>query len=457
MVALLFPRPELLSVLLYGSAYDPTYRPFPGGRYDIESDLFEDDEQQEPEAGASYSVQPVVAEALPMRADLMAGHWRRHTTAMAVIVAGSSATRLYGLVRLEAGPRLGNTGLRNGTITDRALFTSPVSLDEVVASLPSRHARTVRQAVSDEVSRPLPPGAGDAFLTALGERVDGIDAAASVLARQPRFRLLREGRTVFRFDTVTTTLRAFERDWRALAPATVPEDPPDEVAAIVRLYERDAITDDAGVLPGWERSRQTVAGWWEFRSGDRRLRVKNVDATHYERRSGADLIYMRRDPDTFVLVQYKMLSANDAGTWEYIEDDRLASQLARMQAISASSSVAGVPDLRTFRLGPGATFVKLVEPPRSPRDPDALLPGYYLPSEYMSLLLPQPAPPGGSRRLAAPPARYLDGEVFIRLVRDAWLGTVADATDRLRSYFLSTQGSPLTTDLTFAYEDRLPG
>jgi hypothetical protein len=53
-------------------------------------------------------------------------------------------------------------------------------------------------------------------------------------------------------------------------------------------------------------------GWFEFRSGDRQLLVKNINFSTAETMTGADLVYVSRDPDCVVLVQYKLLK--EAGT-----------------------------------------------------------------------------------------------------------------------------------------------
>jgi hypothetical protein len=206
-----------------------------------------------------------------------------------------------------------------------------------------------------------------------------------------------------------------------------------------------------GSSPGWERSRRTDRGWWEFRSGDRRLRIKNIDATNYEAKSGADLVYLRRNPDALVLVQYKMLTPGKDGRFEYVEDLRLRGQLERMQSICRSSASIS-PTCDTYRLGHGASFVKFVEPPSGPQHLDELPTGYYLPSEYALVLFPQRSPGSPRNRVKAPLDRYLDSETFVRLIRDVWVGTLSDATDRLTA-FLGVVGGAGSADLVFAYED----
>ena len=48
--------------------------------------------------------------------------------------------------------------------------------------------------------------------------------------------------------------------------------------------------------------------------GRHQLRIGNVNSTPLERVLGVDLIYRHLDSDTFVLVQYKRMRRNDAGS-----------------------------------------------------------------------------------------------------------------------------------------------
>src|SRR5207249_4362975 len=108
--------------------------------------------------------------------------------------------------------------------------------------------------------------------------------------------------------------------------------------------------------------------WWEFRAGNRQLLIKCIDATHYEAQSGADLVYMRRNPDAFVIVQYKLLRPGRNGGLVYAIDDRLPSQLHRMIAISRGHKAAPTDKPSQWRLGTGSAFVKFVDPTGSRND-----------------------------------------------------------------------------------------
>lgn len=81
-----------------------------------------------------------------------------------------------------------------------------------------------------------------------------------------------------------------------------------EIELAIAGNEDDYITDDASTFLDWDRSANTNQGWWEFRDGERRLHVKNINVSTAENRSGADLVYVMRDPDAVVLIQYKLMT-----------------------------------------------------------------------------------------------------------------------------------------------------
>jgi hypothetical protein len=311
------------------------------------------------------------------------------------------------------------------------------------------------------MARPLPPGADQALRTTLANEIANFDDIAARLAdrQAPSQRARSETRTALRYDTVTTALRLFDPSWRQLAPVETPTEAPPEVEGLLaELSERDVIVDDTVVFPGWNRSRRSVAGWWEFRSRGRRLLIKSIDATHYEARTGADLVYLRREPDAFVLVQYKMLRQSRDGRWVYRIDRRLPGQLRRMidccqAATNGDHEPTSASTVDSFRIGPSSAFVKFVQPTRRLRA-DELTTGYYLPAEFVQLLL-EGAAQNHPRTtvLRVPEGRYLDPRTFVRLVQDSWVGTLREPTQALRALLLRSTQRWRTTDVTFAYDE----
>lgn len=180
---------------------------------------------------------------------------------------------------------------------------------------------------------------------------------------------------------------------------------------------------------------RSTRGWVEFRSKGRRLLVKNIDRSNDETITGADLVYVRRDPDALVLVQYKMLDELNPGNYVYRRDpDRLHSQIERMlQYESLATTGSTEPGMGSYRIGPGFSFVKFIQDPGSKiLDLDELTPGVYLPAAVAKMMLDLPdAGPRGGKIYHVRKRRYIDTETFARLVQDSWVGSTGRATEIL--------------------------
>jgi hypothetical protein len=210
-----------------------------------------------------------------------------------------------------------------------------------------------------------------------------------------------------------------------------------DIDGIFFLSENDAIADDAVVFPAWDRSARSERGWWEFRNRRRRLLVKNINVSTEERRTGADLVYARRNPDTIVLVQYKMMEQLETGDWVFRPrtNDRLVRQVEKLLSFAKqnTSSRRQVRRLEEHRLGPGFTFVKFLEGHgRRGLTEDELTAGYYLPTELVRELLKNPdVGPSGGRVHYIKQSRYLDPRTFVKLVQDSWIGSIGSTTELL--------------------------
>jgi hypothetical protein len=239
-------------------------------------------------------------------------------------------------------------------------------------------------------------------------------------------------------DALITALKIFSRGWRSLSPQSTPQITAfaAEIDTIVPISEDEAITDDAAVFPGWDRSTRSQRGWWEFQSRDRRLLVKNINVSTPETRTGADLIYVRRDPDALVLVQYKMMEQLESGEWIFRPrtNDRLFRQLEKLLSfVNESMTEQDVVDLSNHRLGPGFTFVKFIEGHgKRGLTENELTPGYYLPAELVRELLKYPDEgPQGGRVHYIGRSRSIDTQTFVKLIQDSWIGSVGATTELL--------------------------
>jgi hypothetical protein len=211
-----------------------------------------------------------------------------------------------------------------------------------------------------------------------------------------------------------------------------------EVEDLVGAIEDDYVTDDAGAFPGWDRSEYSRGGWWEFHQEGRRLLVKNINVSPQEAATGADLVYVRRSPDAFVLVQYKMLEVLADGRVVFRPDGRLGDQVKRMLAPEASPRGTVDPDdVDEYRLGDGFSFVKFVSGSAPTRSvPGEITPGFYLPSEFARRVLAAPGrgPHGGVVHFIQDHRHFTSG-TFAKLVRDRWVGSTGDVSTLLRGIF----------------------
>jgi hypothetical protein len=246
----------------------------------------------------------------------------------------------------------------------------------------------------------------------------------------------------------------FSRSWRNLTPVISPE--PSTFAISIELATRgsedDYITDDTTGFLDWDRSLQSRQGWWEFRKGDRRLHLKNINVSTAESRTGADLVYVSRDPDTVVLVQYKLLERLADGEPIFRHEGRLAGQIARMLSFSPDQPDRSMDEAEA-RLGVDFAFVKFILPAAAPYLVQDLPEGRYLPADAVRRMLANPdRGPGDGRVHFVYRRRYIDGESFSQLVRDRWVGSTGEATNLLLNIF-GVQPSEQRVPLTIAVEE----
>jgi hypothetical protein len=171
--------------------------------------------------------------------------------------------------------------------------------------------------------------------------------------------------------------------------------------------------------------------------------IKNVNVSRAETETGADLVYVRSDPEAVVLVQYKRLSRDARGELYMPHDRRLASQIERMLAYRNDNDPPTV--LLDYRIGPGFAFVKFIDnqAQRGLRD-DELTRGWYLPAEYVrDMLSGEPQGPHGGHIYYITRERSINPFIFTGLVHDCWIGSRGEVSSILRE-ILRAPSAPLT-------------
>ncbi|MGW5571467.1 hypothetical protein ACWEVD_09730 [Nocardia thailandica] len=212
---------------------------------------------------------------------------------------------------------------------------------------------------------------------------------------------------------------------------------PDPVEASAIDHDTRALMSD-DLFSEWTRSTSTRCDIQVFTDQrGRTIEIANVNATPVEARLGTDLIYYHEPTASFTLVQYKRL---DPRSKTVSVDDRLTSQLARLEEIGRMGKTPKQPD--DWRLGTDPCFVKLAYwSPGANIRPDALVPGMYMPVSYVRLLLNHESTLSGRTRSNGAAGRvlgygrvdrHLTSTQFIDLVKNGLVGTVGVTREQLR-------------------------
>lgn len=445
MFAFVSLTPDELSIARTGWLPEPSFRPWPNSEREREieeeaarelglDDLDDaDDVLTGPAPGEVWFDRVVSAE-----------YWKLHGVTAAVFIAGEPQNRhVVGVGTVEGGARARQPGVRRVEVRVGRMLPEAVALADTIAELSPASAQVVAGRLAGPM-RPFPEVAGGELANALERLVPGLRQEMATLVREARSRrhALRRRRTRVApaQDAAATALHLFTSQWHKLEPVDPPR--PSELARrladLAPHLEDDVITDDATIFPGWIRAAYPMSGWWEFHHGNRRLLVKNINVSPQESATGADLVYVRTDPDAFVLVQYKMVPVGRDGRPYYRVDKRLPGQLSRMRALESVDPEPLDPDAEdNFRIGPGFTFVKFVHSEDSMRPrPGELAAGSYMPTELVRRMLLSPSlGPAGGRLHYVGQKRSLSPENFAHLVRHRWIGSTGSATRALTTLF----------------------
>ena len=285
----------------------------------------------------------------------------------------------------------------------------------------------------------MPAVAGKAVWEAIQRLAPDLEEPVASLPDFPPLRRP-QPESLTKTDAALSALRFFSSSWRTLEPVQGPP-PPTALASrlesIALRDEDEVITDDTGGFLDWDSDGRANGGWYLFRSpdGERELRVKNINFKGEETSTGADLVYVRSNPECVVLVQYKLLTSNTDGAEYFFRDagGRLGRQVKQMLSFSSAQASDAQGD-DNYRIGSDIGFVKFVVPARPGQSSGRLVipDGRYHPAEGVLRMLAHPnkGPKSGNIHRVEE-WRSLDGETFAKLVRDQWVGSTGTVTDKL--------------------------
>lgn len=422
--------PTEATVIASGRIYDPRYRPRPGSALD----------RAETEEEIEEAVAPLHA-SRSLDINARARDWRGIKDRPGLLVANYNDMPVFiGIAWCTLLSRSGYMGLARVRLKPWRLFKNRVAVSTILDELDnSRTSANITRILTDWETRELPPGVNRSLRNGLFHHAGNFDEAladVSASAQPARARRVVDRSELPALDASQSALRFFSRDWPQLTPFDDPGPLPsiaEEIDAAFRMSEDDHIDDDASAFLDWRQTPGTLAGWFEFREDARRLLVKNINVSTEETKTGADLVYVRRDPDAVVLVQYKLLEQGTGDPYFRDSGGRLASQVARMQRY-ANPTTTRSADEPEYRLGRDIGYVKFILPTtaRTTSALDLRPEGRYHPAGSVERLLRTPDKgPKGGKVYYTRNWRYINGEIFAQLVRDRWIGTCEDATDQL--------------------------
>ncbi|GHT79680.1 hypothetical protein FACS1894104_4770 [Actinomycetota bacterium] len=359
---------------------------------------------------------------------------------------------------------LNGRGVRNVSIDIYYLLEHSIPLKYLTAEFSTRDKNKLDKILHGFI-RTLPPALLEVTTEAIRKKypplLSSLDIVNSTVSKRLRQRLAKIGHPVLLEQASSSALRFFSPNWNKLNPESKTNlsdfavNIESRLVTSVSAIESDVISDDSNRFLDWERSDTSLKGWWEFHDEERRLLIKNINASPEEIKTGADLVYIRRNPDAVILVQYKLLEKLQNGTLLFRPEDRLSKQISKMlkfESMQTGDIQSDDPDL--YRLGTGFTFVKFIDPSiYKPNNSKELAPGYYIPSELARrIFLNSDQGPNGGEVFYIAEKRYIGSDVFARLVRECMVGSVGDVTSALNELFGIVE---FDNDITLAVDEKM--
>jgi hypothetical protein len=198
----------------------------------------------------------------------------------------------------------------------------------------------------------------------------------------------------------------------------------------VRTIEDQIIAHDAATFSGAAATRFTVIGA-VFHVGNRSLEAFNFNRTRVEHATGADLLYFNQRHNAWTLVQYKSMERNESSRDKeaiYRPDETFDKEIGQMNGFREKTPDVWAPSEGTagYRLSGDGFYFKFCSRVQLEVLSEALMPGMYLPREYLIALLEDPEAKGerGGRLVSFKNAgRHITNSLFSDLLRDGWIGT----------------------------------
>jgi hypothetical protein len=355
-----------------------------------------------------------------------------------VVLDGQHITHIAsGRRGLRAG-----TGLRRLNVVEAQRLNVPIPISNVVAQLDSRtRARAAGVFQSGGLFTPKAFESAIDAVSAASEEARPLLQRFSRLRRELIGRLSAPTRRVLgeQKEAVLSALAFAGIDRREIHEWSPPSEgqPASFLDGLPNAVMREdaMIVNDLVTVPGMDLVRTTAYTGAVFEGRGKRLTVILANRLPLEQLTGTDLIYFNETHRSFVMVQYKAMNQESGAAAFRLPDDGLTLEIERMQAMSAQlHAIQPAASKENFRLNPEAFYIKLCA--RSQFNPDdiKLFPGMYFSLSQWLCVAEDPSllgPRGGRVVTYETAGRYMDNDLFIKLVAQAWIGTHAEQSELL--------------------------
>ncbi len=323
-----------------------------------------------------------------------------------------------------------------------------IDVSSLIDRLAKRHANRVP--IDFGKSTRLPPKLTEALLGAMQSESEavrsGMPGIRLHLAEMGKIELQPEGGLeVLERDAVITSLETFggtnfRKDiLRGTQPAT--ESTPSFLNRLSHydIREDTQINLDAITFPGFNIKRSEVFGAIQVvNSTGQQLTILNCNRQPLEHTLGVDLIYYNHSFRSFVLVQYKRLvaEANGKAVYRPDSDRNYAIELAKMnEAMEDLNRLpTNISSVNDVRLGSDPFFFKFCEARQKSSLDAGMVSGMYIPLGIWNQFAESDqarGPRNGLRIDWGNHPRSFNNSRFCQLLKEGWIGSSAEQTQRL--------------------------
>lgn len=379
------------------------------------------------------------------------------SSAIAVICDGA---QIVGVGLLETGQPM-TSFERRIAVSDIEISASPIQLESVVQRLPRRVAARAGESLA--LGGPIPPQTWVALRALLTEHPEFRYQLERLESRitPPSWTVRPDGhaREIVELEQDATGLALSMSgiDRHELDAWRPPADPSPFLAGLDRVEVREdqLLHHDMQVFGTWKRTgADGLSCEFSDRNG-RSVTVMNLNRADLESTLGVDLIYYNASVGAFTLLQYKRMrrepSRNGPGSqpvYRSASDKNLPGQLALLRKAQGLVSTARPSSPLDCRLGDRFCFIKVCKPEIELGSTD-LVRGLYFDLDLCDVL--QLGQKGAKTSVTYDTEfRHLTNTQFIDLVRNGWVGSRGEVTNRISTYIRARLAGDTSVTLAIA-------